>query len=203
MPETTRSRHRALTVSLLLLVSLPFASCQMLKRLGGGGGALDEANQLNRSAGEDIRQIEKIAQENKHKESEVSRALNSGQLDAAKRLMDDSIKAIDSGLEKAERATGKFNRAAALDVDPTIKEYLALRARAVQSAIEAFRELRRGIIVFREAAGSTNRATTDRARNEIQQSSAKFDRLISETQKLELQADQIARRNPDKIKPGH
>lgn len=182
----------------LLLASLTAASCQL-----GGGGALDEANQLNRSAGEDIREIEKIVRENKNKESEVSRALNAGNLDAAKRMMDDSIKAIDSGLEKAESAAAKFAQAAGLDVDPTIKEYLALRAQSVSRAIEAFKELRRGIITFRDATGSTSKTAADKARNEIQQSSEKFGRLISEAEKLELQADEIARRNPDKIKPGH
>jgi len=202
MRDSTGRSGAALTVFLLLLVSLTAQSCQALKRLGGGG-ALDEANQLNQSAGQDIREIERIIQENKNKESEVSRALNSGQTDTAKRMMDDSIKAIDRGLERAESAAAKFDKAAGLDVDPTIKEYLSLRARSVNRAIEAFRELRRGIITFRDAAGSTERAAADKARNEIQQSSQKFDRLISETERLELQADEIARRHPDKIKPGH
>ena len=200
MLDSTGKSGAALTL-FLLLVSLTALSCEALKRLGGDG-ALDEANQLNQSAGQDIREIEKIVQENKSKETEVSRALNSGQIDAAKRMMDDSVKAIDRGLERAESAAAKFDKASGLDVDPTIKQYLALRAQSVNRAIEAFRELRRGIIAFRDATGSTSRAATDKARNEIQQSSEKFARLISETEKLERQADEIARRNPDKIKPG-
>ena len=203
MLKTSKRSGVTLTAFLLLLVSLTALSCEALKRLGGGGGQIDEASQLNQSAGEDIREIEKIVQENKNKEREVSRALNSGQIDAAKTMMDDSVKAIDRGLEKAESAAAKFDKAAKLDVDPIIKEYLSLRAQSVNRAIEAFRELRRGIIAFRDATGSTNRAAADTARNEIQQSSQKFDRLISESQKLERQADEIARRNPDKIKPGH
>jgi len=199
----SRGRSGAtLTAFLLLLVALTALSCQALKRLGGGG-AIDEANQLNQSAGEDIREIEKIVQENKNKESEVSRALNTGNTDAAKRMMDDSVKAIDRGLEKGESAAAKLDKAAGLDVDSAIKEYLSLRAQSVKRAIAAFKELRGGIITFRDATGSTDKAVTDKARNEIQQASQKFDRLISEAEKLELQADDIARRNPDKIKPGN
>jgi hypothetical protein len=197
----SRGQTGAKLTAFLLLVSLSFASCQALKRLGGGG-EIDEANQLNRSAGEDIREIEKIIQENKTKESEVSRALNAGQIDAAKRMMDDSVKAIERGLEKGESAAAKFDKAAKLDVDPIIKEYLSLRAQSVNRAIEAFSELRRGIIVFRDATGSTDKAATEKARAEIRQASEKFDKLISETERLELQADEIARRHPDKIKPG-
>jgi Mg2+ and Co2+ transporter CorA len=186
-----------LTALLLLFVSLTVASCRL-----GGGGQLDEANQLNRSAGEDISEIEKIVRENKDKESAVSRALNAGDAEAAKRIMDDSVKAIDRGLEKGESAAAKFDKAAKLDVDPTIKEYLQLRAESVNRALEAFKELRGGIITFRDATGSTDKAATEKARKEIQRSSENFDKLINEAEKLELKADEVARRNPDKIKPG-
>jgi hypothetical protein len=197
----SRGRSRVGLTVLLLLISLTVASCQALKRLGGGGD-IDEANQLNQSAGQDIREIERIVKENKDKESEVSRALNAGDTDGAKRIMDDSIKAIDQGLEKGQSAADKLNKASGLDLDQTIKDYLSLRAQSVNKAIEAFKELRRGIIVFRDATGSTNKAVTEKAKNEIQQSSERFDKLISEAEKLERQADDIARRNPDKIKPG-
>jgi hypothetical protein len=197
----SRGRSGAGLVVFLLLVSLTVASCQALKKLTGGGD-IDEANQLNRSAGEDIREIERIVKENKDKESAVSRALNAGDTDAAKRIMDDSVKAIDRGLEKGQSAADKLNKASTLDLDQTIKEYLSLRAQSVNKAIEAFRELRRGILTFRDAIGSTDKAATEKAKNEIQQSSEKFDKLISEAERLGRQADEIARRNPDKIKPG-
>jgi hypothetical protein len=196
-----RSGGRRSALLLLLLVSLAADSCQALKRLGGGG-AIDEANQLNQSAGEDIREIERIVQENKNKESEISRALNRGQVDAAQRMMDDSVRAIDRGMERGRSAAEKFEKAAKLDVDPDIKEYLSLRAQAVKRAIEAFEELRRGIISFRESTGSTDKAVKDKARNEVQEASATFDKLIGEAERLERQADEIARRNPEKIKPG-
>jgi cell division protein FtsB len=197
----SKGRSRVGLTVLLLVISLTVASCQALKRLGGGGD-IDEANQLNQSAGQDIREIERIVKENKDKESEVSRALDASDTDTAKRIMDDSIKAIDQGLEKGQSAADKLNKASGLDLDQTIKDYLSLRAQSVNKAIEAFKELRRGIIVFRDATGSTNKAVTEKAKNEIQQSSEKFDKLISEAEKLERQADDIARRNPDKIKPG-
>jgi hypothetical protein len=185
----------------MLLVSLTALSCQALRKLGGGGD-IDEATQLNKSAGEDIREIEKIVRENKDREAEVTRALNTNDASAAKRIMDEAVKAIDRGLEKGQSAAGKFDKASRLDVDATIKEYLSLRAQSVNKAIEAFKELRRGIVTLRDATGSTDRATIEKAKNEIRQSSEKFDQLISDAERLERQADDIARRNPEKIKPG-
>lgn len=188
--------------TLLLLTSFTLLSCQALRKLGGGG-EMDEANQLNQSAGEDIKEIERIVRENKSKESEITGALNANNYDEAKRLMDESIKVIDQGLEKAKSAADKLNRSSKLDIDPKIKEYLSLRAQSVNKAIEAFKELRRGVTILRDSTGSTDKAAAEKGKNEIQQSSAKFDELISESEKLEAQADEIARRNPDKIKPGH
>jgi predicted small secreted protein/Mg2+ and Co2+ transporter CorA len=197
----SRERSRALLIALVLLVSLTLPSCQALRKLGGGGD-IDEANQLNQSAGEDIREIERIVQENKNREAELTRALNANDYAAAKRIMDDSVKAIDKGLEKGQSAAERFDKASKLDVDATIKEYLSLRAQSVNKAIEAFKELRRGIITLRDATGSTDSVATEKAKNEIQQSSEQFDKLINEAERLERQADDIARRNPEKIKPG-
>jgi uncharacterized protein Yka (UPF0111/DUF47 family) len=188
--------------TILLLASLTFASCQMLRKLGGGGSSMDEANQLNQSAGDDIKEIEKLVEENKDRESEITRALNTKNYDAAKGAINDSVKAIDRGLENGQSAADKLDRASKLDVDPKIKEYLSLRAQSVNKAIEAFRELRRGLIALRDSTGSTDKPANEKAKNDIQASSAKFDELISESQRLERQADEIARRNPDKIKPG-
>jgi hypothetical protein len=196
-----KGRSGARLTTILLLASLTLASCQMLRKLGGGSG-MDEANQLNQNAGEDINEIEKLVQENKDKESEITRALNANNYDAARRAIDDSVKVIDRGLEKGQSAADKLDKASKLDIDQKIKEYLSLRAQSVNKAIEAFRELRQGLIALRDSTGSTDKAATEKAKNEIQDSSAKFDQLINESQKLEREADEIARRNPDKIKPG-
>lgn len=181
----------------MLLVSLSCASC----RLGGNSG-LDEANKLNQSASADVDEVEKIIQENKGKEIEITRALDREDYETAKRQMNDIIAAIDRGLERGQSAAEKFDKASRLDIDPTIKEYLSYRAQSVNKAIEAFKELRKGIVAFRDAAGSKDKAVSEKAKNDVQQASQTFDSLISEAQRLEDKADDIARRNPDKIKPG-
>ncbi len=183
-------------IALAILASLPITSCKLCN------SGLDEANRINQSASQDINEIEKIIQENKDKESEITRALNAEDYETAKREMNDVIAAIDRGVEKGQSAAEKFDRASKLDIDPTIKEYLSYRAQSVNKAIEAFKQLRKGIVAFRDATGSKDKAVTEKARTEVQQSSQAFDSLISEAQGLENRADDIARRNPDKIKPG-
>jgi len=187
---------RLVLTALAVLASLLVVSCKLCN------STLDEATEINQSASQDKIEIEKIIQENKGKESEITRALNAEDYETAKREMNDVISAIDRGLEKGRSAAEKFDRASKLDVDPTIKEYLSYRAQSVNKAIEAFKELRKGIVAFRDAAGSKDKTVTEKAKTDVQQASQTFDTLISEEQRLEDKADDIARRNPDKIKPG-
>ena len=194
MPDSRGRSLAALFVSVSLLLAA--SSCKF------GDGALDEANRLNQSAGQDIGEIEKLVAENKDKEALITRALNAGDAAQARRLMDEAVQAIDRGVEKGASAADKLTRAAALDVDPTIKEYLRLRAQSVNKALEAFGELRRGVLAFREAIGGADKSAADRARGGFRQTSERFEQLINESGRLERQADEIARRNPEKIKPG-
>ena len=191
-----RAGLRLVLTAFALLASLLVVSCKF------GNSTLDEANKIDQSASQDKIEIEKIIQENKGKESEITRALNAEDYETAKREMNDVISAIDRGLKRAESAAEKFDRASKLDIDSTIKEYLSYRAQSVNKAIEAFKELRKGIVAFRDAAGSKDKTVTEKAKTDVQQASQTFDSLISEEQRLEDKADDIARRNPDKIKPG-
>ena len=193
----SRGRRRAVALGALFVsISLLLAAACRL-----GDGALDEANSLNQSAGQDIGEIEKLVREHKDKEALITRALNAGDAPQARRLIDESVQAIDRGMEKGASAADKLTRAAALDIDQTIKQYLSLRAQSVNKALEAFRELRPGILSFRESAGA-DKASADRARRNFRQTSERFEQMINESSRLERQADDIARRNPDKIKPG-
>ena len=191
------SKRRSVVIPLItmLLASLVFSSCQ-------ANPAVDEANRLNQSAGEDVKEVERLARENKDRESRITRALNAGKNDDARRELDEAVEAIDKGIGRGLVAEDKLNQASQLDVDADIKQYLSLRAQSVNKALEAFAEVRNGLLILRDSTGSTDKSVTERAKNEIQQSSVRFDQLISESEQLERQADDIARRNPDKIKPG-
>ena len=193
MPDLRR-RSWTTIIALLLFASLTLVSC--------GNSSMDEANRLNQSVSEDKKEIERLAQENRVKESQITAALNAKNYDAARRLLDDTVKAVDQALQKGQSAADKLDKASKLNLDQTIKQYLSFRAQSVNKGIEAFKVLREGIITFRDSIGSTDKAVINKAQNDLQQSVGKFEEMINESQKMESQADEIARSNPDKIKPG-
>jgi hypothetical protein len=165
-----------------------------------GGGGLADANKLIDSANQDLTEVEKIADQNRDKESQISKQLNNDDIDGAKKTIDDAVKAIDSGVEKGKSAAEKFDKASKLDLDPKVKEYLGLKAQSVRKSVDAFEELRKGLLAVRDNVGSKDRAAVTKAQKDVQESSQNYDKLISEAQKLEKKADDIARENPDKIK---
>jgi cell division protein FtsB len=193
MPDLRRRSWTTIT-ALLLFASLTLVSC--------GNSGMDEANRLNQSAVEDGKEIERLAQENRVKESQFTAALNAKDYDAARRLLDDTVKAVDQALQRGQSAADKLDKASKLDIDQTLKQYLSFRAQSVNKGIAAFKELREGIVAFRDSIGSTDKAAINKAQNDLQQSVGKFEEMINESQKMESQADEIARSNPDKIKPG-
>jgi hypothetical protein len=188
------------TVLALLLLASMLMACSALKRFSGNGG-IDEANKLVRSANEDLKEITKIAQSNKDQESRINKLLNSNDLPGAKQAMDDTIKAIDNGLERGKSAADKFEQASKLDVDQVYKEYLTLKSKSVRKTVEAFESLKKAISILRDNIGGTDKAKLKQAQNDAIKSGETFDTLIAEAVKLDREADDIARKNPDKIKP--
>jgi hypothetical protein len=195
MPKGKNRINAVLASAMLVFFVL---GCNQLKNLGGGG--LADANKLIESANKDLAEVEKIADDNRDKESEISKKLNSNDIDAAKASINDSIKAIDTGLEHGKSAAEKFEKASKLDLDPKVKEYLALKAKSVGKSVEAFEELRKGLVAVRDNVGSKDKAAVAKAQKDVQTSSDNYDKLEKEAQTFERQADDIARENPDKIK---
>src|SRR4051812_30516406 len=195
MPARKNRTNAALALSLLVLFVL---GCGQLKNLGGGG--LSDANKLIDSANQDLTEVEKIADQNRDKESQISKQLNNDDIDGAKQTINDAVKAIDSGVDRGKSAADKFDKASKLDLDPKVKEYLALKAQSVRKSVDAFEELRKGLLAVHDNVGSKDKAAVTKAQKDVQESSQNYDKLIAEAQKLEKKADDIARENPDKIK---
>jgi hypothetical protein len=184
--------------ALVLLMLLAFAlGCAQLKNLGGGSA---EANKLIDSANKDLEDIQKISDDNRNKPSDISEKVDNNDIDGAKKEIGDSIKAIDEGLDKGKRASDKFDKASKAVDDPKVKEYLSLKSQAVQKSVDAFQELRKGLVVLQDNIGSSNKAAIQRAQKDVQRYSDNFTNLRGEADKLERKATDIARESPEKFK---
>ena len=195
-----RKGRGAAALCVLLLTSMVL-SCSAIKKLGGGSSGIDEANKLVQSANEDLKEVNKIAQSNKDKESRINRLLNASDFNGAKQAMDETIKAIDDGLARGRSAADKFEKASKLEIDQVYRDYLTLKSQSVRKTAEAFEELKKAITILRDNVGGTDKAALKKAQQDAIKAGENFDRLIAEAVKLDREADDIARKNSDKIKP--
>src|SRR5918912_4376606 len=93
-------------LALVLLASIAIA-CSALKNLTGGGDR-QEANKLVTQAEQELTEVDRIADENDNKVNDIARAEDDNKPDEVKRLLEDSIKAIDEGIQHGENAAQKI-----------------------------------------------------------------------------------------------
>ncbi|HEY0005849.1 MAG TPA: hypothetical protein VGB17_13785 [Pyrinomonadaceae bacterium] len=181
----------------LVLLALLVLGCGAMKNLGGDATA--EANQLIQSANQDLRDAQKIADDNlQEKTRDFTKAVQNNNADEAQRVLDDAIKQIDEGLAKGDSAADKFERASKLNLNDKQKEYLGLQSQAVRKRVDAFKEFRKAVVILRDNKGAL---TSQKSRDDYLAALNNFKKLNSQADDLERQADAVARQNPDKIKP--
>jgi hypothetical protein len=198
MKEMLNQNGRKNGALALLLLAFFVLGCGALKNMSKGG-ATDEANKLISSANQDLKDAQKIADDNlEEKTREFTKAASANKADEAQQVLDDSIKQIDEGLAKGESAADKFDKASKLDLTDMQKQYLTLQSQGVRKRVEAFKEFRKAVVVLRDNKGSL---TKQKTRDDYMTALNNFKKLNSQADELERKADDIARQNPDKIKP--
>lgn len=193
-----RNRNgRANSALALLLLAWFVLGCSQFKNLSTD--QTTEANKLIQSANQDLKDAQKIADDNiQDKTRQFTKAASNNDSEQAKQVLDDSVKTIDDGLAKGESAANKYDQASKLKLDEPQKEYLSLQSQAVRKRVDAFKEFRKAVVVLRDNKGAP---TTQKSRDDYLQALANFQKLNSEADDIERRADNVARQHPDKIKP--
>ena len=182
-------------LALLLLASLTIA-CSALKNLGGDETA--EANKLVQSGNEDMKAASKIADDNiDQKVRDYATAAKNNDKAGAKKVLEDSIKAIDDGTAKGKSAADKFDQASKKKITDAYKQYLQYKSQSVNKQVEAFQEYRKALVILRDNDAAL---TSQKAKDDYRQALDNFKKLTNEADDLDKKADEVARQNPDKIK---
>lgn len=190
-------RGRASAALAMLLLAAVVLGCSALKKMGNN--PLDEANKLVAGAKEDLREVSRIDDESDDKVRDLDKAEKANDAAGVRTALDELIKDIDNGLKAGESAADKIEKASKLDVDATYKEYLSLKAQAFRKQIEAFKSLREAAVIERDNFGKGG-DEEDKAKKDFRAKYDNYKKLIAEAKELHRKADDISRKNPDKIK---
>jgi hypothetical protein len=189
-------KGRADAVLALALVAATTLGCSALKNLGKN--SFEDANKLVQSAKEDLDEIDRINEDADAKQDDLNRAEKDKNVDEVKRILGDLIDDIDKGLERGESAAEKIEKASKATDDPQYKDYLALKAQAFRKEIDAFKTLREAAVIARDSY--TSNGLPEDKRKEYRSKVDAYKKLKNEGKDLHRKADDIARKNPDKIK---
>lgn len=185
-------------LALVLLASVALA-CGALKNLGSN--SLAEANKLVQEANGELKAIDRIIDDNDEKVTALDKAEKAGDSAEVKRVLDDVIKAIDDGLKHGEVAADKLDKASKMNVDDKYKEYLSLKSQSLRKQIEAFKELKEAAKIERDNFDNPDKAAMQKAKDDFRKKNANYKKLLGDAKDLSRKADDVARQNPDKIKP--
>jgi hypothetical protein len=187
------------TVLALALLALFALGCGALKNLGGN--SLAEANKLVQEANDELKAVDRIAEDNEEKVDALDKEDKAGNSAEVKRLLDDLMKAIDDGLKHGETAADKLDKASKLNVDDKYKEYLSLKSQSLRKQVEAFKERKEAAKIMRDNYDNTDKTAMQKAKDDFKKKNGNYKKLLSDAKDLSRKADDIARQNPDKIKP--
>ena len=193
MPNKERANA---ALALVLLASVTLA-CSALKNLTGGG-ARTEANKLVTQAQQELAEVDRIDTENDSKISDLNRAEDENNAADVKRILEESMKALDEGLQHGENAAQKIEQASKLDIDPVYRDYLQLKAQAFRKQIDAYKRLRDAAQIMHDNYGKGGSAETQ-AKADFRKANDDYRKLLNEARDLHRKADAIARQNPQKI----
>lgn len=181
-------------LALVVLAALALA-CSALKNLGSNSQT--EANKLVQDANNELKEIDRIADDNEAKVDALTKADDAGKSAEVKSILDDLIKAIDDGLKHGDIAASKLEQASKLNVDANYKEYLSLNSQSLRKKIEAFKERREAAKIERDNYDNPDKTALKKATDDFKKKNANYKKLLGEAKDLSRKADDIARQNPN------
>jgi hypothetical protein len=181
-------------LALVVLAALALA-CGALKNLGSNSQA--DANKLVQDANNELKEVDRIADDNESKMDALDKADKDGDSKQVKSLLDDLMKAIDDGLKHGDVAASKLEEASKMKVDDKYKEYLSLKSQSLRKQIDAFKERKEAAKIMRDNYDNTDKTAMQKAKDDFKKKNANFKKLLGEAKDLSRKADDIARQNPN------
>ena len=181
-------------IALALMIVVLFAlACKF-------GNETEAANKLVDKANDEIKMAKEIQDKNEEKTGAYKTALQDGNFNKAKSLLDEVVKDIDVGVKHGETAAENLEAAAKLKVDDKFKEYLEVRAQSVRKRIDSYKELKTMFGTTSEMLANPTAASVQNAQPKIKDSQEKISKLDKEAEELEEKSEKVRKDNPDKFK---
>ncbi len=162
------------------------------------GDETQDASKLILEANDELKKVKAIYKANKNRSEELKAAMAQKDIEKVKTTLNDLVLQINDGLVSGESAYSKIEKAEAMDINSTYKEYLELKKDSLRKHLDAF-ELRRQVAQsFRNSFGGKDPKALDQAQAELTEKENEFQKLIDEGRDLSKEANDLYEKSMEK-----
>lgn len=186
---------RYATVTIILLLSIAGSSCGLF----GSRDETADAAKLIQDANEDLKKIKEIYEKNEGdvgaegKRAQLKKALEENNAEQVRKIADEVNFLIVDGVNFARTAIEKIQQAQDLNINDEYREYLNLKELALKKQVDAFEQYRQAARSLRDNYDPKNEALRAKVKQEFDERTDKYRRLMEEARDFSSQANELAK----------
>lgn len=178
---------------IILLIAFTVSSCGLFE------DDTKAAMALIKSANEDLQEIKKLYEASEGdvdkpgKRLQLKQALEANDAAAVRKIADEVNFLIVDGMNFAKTAIEKIQQAQELDINEDYREYLRLKEAALKKQVDAFEQYRQSARSLRDNYDPQNDAVRAKVKEEFDDRTDKYRRLMEEARDLSSLANELAK----------
>ena len=181
--------------ALLLILTIAGPSCGLF----GPRDETADAAKLIQDANEDLKQIKKLYEENEGdvgaegKRAQLKKALEENDAEQVRKVSNEVNDLIVDGMNHARTAIEKIQQAEDMNINAEYKDYLNLKELALKKQVDAFEQYRQAARSLRDNYDPKNEALRAKVKQEFDERTDKYRRLMEEARDFSSQANELAK----------
>lgn len=182
-------------LTILFLAVLAASSCGLF----GPRDETAQAVKLIESANEDLQEIKKLYETSEGdvdkpgKREQLKQALEANDAAAVRKIADEVNYLIVDGMNYARSAIEKIQQAQELNINSEYRDYLSLKEMALKKQVDAFEQYRQSARSLRDNYDPQNDAVRAKVKQEFDERTDKYRRLMEEARDFSSQANELAK----------
>ena len=152
-----------------------------------------EAGKIVASANEDLTKIKVLYKDNEDKREEIKNAMEVDDAKKVRELADNVNDLINSGVDEAQSAIDKIEKAQEMQINDDYREYLRLKEESLKRELEAFENYRQAARTLRDNYDPKNAAMRDKVKEDFKNRVENYRKLMEEARDYSNQANTLAK----------
>jgi hypothetical protein len=152
-----------------------------------------EAGKVVASANEDLTKIKVLYKDNEGKREEIKKAMEVDDAKKVRELADSVNDLINGGVDEAQSAIDKIEKAQEMQINDDYREYLRLKEESLKRELDAFENYRQAARTLRDNYDPKNAAMRDKVKEDFKNRVENYRKMMEEARDYSNQANTLAK----------